>query len=91
MAQDEDGAANPGEFHITGIVGSAFDVTYDANLPGNTGDFVADDDVDGFRLKGGAEFGLGHNAFVRAEYRYSRYDDADLDRHQVVAGIGLRF
>jgi outer membrane immunogenic protein len=74
-----------------GYTNASFNVTYDANLAGSTGDFVTDDDVDGFRLKAGGEFGLGSNAFIRAEYRYSRYDDADLDRHQLVAGIGIRF
>jgi len=74
-----------------GYTNAAFEVTYDANLPGSTGDFVADDELDGFRLKAGGELGLGSNAFVRGEYRYSRYDDGDLDRPQVVAGIGLRF
>ncbi len=74
-----------------GYTNANFGVRYDANLAGSTGDFTADDDVDGFRLKAGGEFGLGSNAFVRAEYRYSRYDDADLDRHQLVGGIGIRF
>jgi outer membrane immunogenic protein len=74
-----------------GYTNAAFKVTYDANLAGTTGDFVLDDDLDGFRLKAGAEFGLGSNVFARAEYRYSNYDEADLDRHQVVAGVGIRF
>lgn len=74
-----------------GYTNAAFEVTYDANLAGSTGDFVADDDLDGFRLKGGAEFDLGRKAFVRAEYRYSNYDDGDLDRHQLVGAIGFRF
>jgi outer membrane immunogenic protein len=74
-----------------GYTNANFGVTYDANLAGSTGDFTLNDDVDGFRLKAGGEIGLGSNAFVRAEYRYSRYDDADLDRHQPVGGIGIRF
>lgn len=64
---------------------------YDANLAGSTGDFDATEELDGFRLKAGAEFGLGRNVFARAEYRYSSYDEGDLDRHQLVGGIGLRF
>ena len=74
-----------------GYTNAAFEVSYDANLTGSQGDFVADEDVDGFRLKAGLELGLGRNAFVRGEYRYSRYDDIDLDRHQLVGAIGLRF
>ena len=74
-----------------GYTNAAFDLTYDANLAGTTGDFSITDETDGFRLKGGVEVGIGRNAFVRGEYRYSRYDDADLDRHQLVAAFGLRF
>ncbi|NJC35006.1 outer membrane immunogenic protein [Sphingomonas jejuensis] len=60
--------------------------------------------VDGFRLGAGAEFLFGPNAYGKLEYRYSNYsslnyedDDfnletgIDLDRHQVVAGVGVRF
>ncbi len=49
--------------------------------------------------------GVGSNGYVKLEYRYSNYDDLsfddevfadntvdiDLDRHQVVAGVGVRF
>lgn len=63
---------------------------YDANLTGTTGDFNVSEDLDGYRLKGGVELGLGRNVYARAEYRYSDYED-DLARHQVVGGIGLRF
>ena len=47
---------------------------------------------------------LGPNSFAKTEYRYSNYNNLqhnmegtdfqrniDLDRHQVVAGIGFRF
>lgn len=74
-----------------GYTNAAFDVSYDANLAGNTGDFRIDEDLDGFRLKGGVEFGIGRNAFVRGEYRYSSYDDGDFDRHQLVGAVGFRF
>jgi outer membrane immunogenic protein len=74
-----------------GYTNAAFNFGYDANLAGSTGDFNITDEEDGYRLKAGVEVGLGRNAFVRGEYRYSRYDDADLDRHQVVAAVGLRF
>lgn len=64
-----------------------------------------DTSVDGWRLGAGIEQMLGTNAYVKAEYRYSNYNglqfdddlfgdedfDVDLDRHQVVAGVGLRF
>lgn len=73
-----------------GYTNAEFRATYDANLAGSTGDFDITEEVDGFRLKAGAELDIGRNAFVRAEYRYSNYD-GDIDRHQAVAGVGLRF
>ena len=51
---------------------------------------------DGYRLGAGVEEKLGTNLYAKAEYRYSKYDrltgyDARVERHQVVAGVGLRF
>jgi len=66
FAQDD---APRGGFHVSGILGYdapsgdvddssgvvyGITATYDANLPGTTGDFASEDDLDGFRLKGGA-------------------------------------
>lgn len=73
-----------------GYTNANFRLAYDANLAGTTGDFNVNDDLDGFRLKGGVELGLGRNIYARAEYRYSNYE-GDLNRHQVVGGIGIRF
>lgn len=66
-----------------------------------------DNSLDGFRVGAGAEYLLGSNAFAKVEYRYSNYSDLEVDvgddnidfadfdvntdRHQVVAGVGLRF
>lgn len=52
--------------------------------------------LDGFRLGAGLEYKLTPNTFVKGEYRYSNYGDVDgyaidLDRHQLMAGLGLRF
>lgn len=54
------------------------------------------EDMEGFRLGAGAEFQLSGNVYLKGEYRYSNYGkldgyDIDLDRHQVVAGVGIRF
>ena len=46
---------------------------------------------DGWRIGGGVEQNFGGRFFGKVEYRYSRYEDADLNRDQVVAGIGYRF
>jgi outer membrane immunogenic protein len=54
------------------------------------------DNLDGFRVGAGIERMLGANTYVKGEYRYSHYGeldgyDIDLDRHQVLAGVGVRF
>ncbi|MES2441976.1 MAG: outer membrane beta-barrel protein [Pseudomonadota bacterium] len=58
----------------------------------------AHDDAEGWRAGAGAEFLVSNNVYVKGEYRYSNYSnidgtnvDIDLDRHQVVAGVGFRF
>ncbi|WP_033922644.1 outer membrane protein [Sphingomonas sp. 37zxx] len=63
-------------------------------------------ELDGFRLGAGVERAIGNNAFAKVEYRYSNYSsanfefangattgdfDIDTDRHQVLAGVGMRF
>ena len=63
-------------------------------------------DTDGYRLGAGVEQAINENTFAKLEYRYSKYSegeidvpkgmdssrfDIDLDRHQVVASVGLRF
>jgi outer membrane immunogenic protein len=45
---------------------------------------------DGYRVGGGVEHDFGR-FYGKVEYRYSRYDDAELNRDQVVAGVGIRF
>ncbi|RSU45537.1 porin family protein [Sphingomonas sp. S-NIH.Pt15_0812] len=62
--------------------------------------------LDGWRVGAGAEQALSANTYAKLEYRYSNYNDAELafreggtsnafkvdtDRHQVVAGLGIRF
>ncbi|NIJ19427.1 outer membrane immunogenic protein [Sphingomonas naasensis] len=48
------------------------------------------ENFDGYRLGAGVERSFG-KFYGKVEYRYSRYDDAELNRDQVVAGIGFRF
>ncbi|QIG78379.1 outer membrane protein [Stakelama tenebrarum] len=63
-------------------------------------------DLDGWRVGAGVEQAIGTNSYVKLEYRYSNYSDADFtfddgtttdtfevdtDRHQVMAGVGFRF
>lgn len=80
---------------------------YNIRATNGTTTFNQDFDTDGYRLGAGAEYALSNNAFVKLEYRYSNYSrgevdfdgqvpdsdrfDIDLDRHQVMAGVGFRF
>ncbi|MXO64354.1 outer membrane protein [Altericroceibacterium endophyticum] len=63
-------------------------------------------DLDGWRVGAGVEQALSTNTFAKLEYRYSNYEkgefdaadlgetdrfDVDSDRHQIMAGFGLRF
>lgn len=47
-------------------------------------------ELDGYRVGAGAQFGIGGNAYVGGEYRFSDYEQ-DLSRHQVAATLGMRF
>jgi len=79
---------------------------YNVLATDNTTDTETNIDLDGWRLGAGAEFAVSSNMFVKAEYRYSNYGegeveapsglesdrfDVDVDRHQLVAGVGVRF
>jgi outer membrane immunogenic protein len=58
---------------------------------GVVGTEIADSfNLDGARVGGGLQFGLGTNAYAKAEYRYSNYEDG-FDKHQGVVGLGFRF
>jgi outer membrane immunogenic protein len=52
--------------------------------------FSASENGDGFRGGFGAQFMIGSNAYIGAEYRYSNYE-ADVSRHQVAGTLGFRF
>lgn len=52
--------------------------------------------LDGYRLGVGLEQAISGGTYIKGEYRYSHYGDIDgydsnLDRHQLVAGLGIRF
>jgi outer membrane immunogenic protein len=57
---------------------------------GGPASFRSRDNLDGLRVGAGVEHAVGRNAFVKVEYRYSNYE-ADVERHQAVAGFGFRF
>lgn len=51
---------------------------------------LAHTNLDGVRLGAGAEYALSPNSYVKAEYRYSNYEQG-FSRNQVVGGFGFRF
>lgn len=72
----------------------------------NTTDVQTNINLDGWRVGAGLEQSLSESLFLKAEYRYSQYKkgeveapsglesdrfDVDLDRHQVMFGVGARF
>jgi outer membrane immunogenic protein len=48
------------------------------------------ENLDGVRLGAGIEHAVGPNSFVKAEYRYSNYEQG-FEKHQGVVGFGFRF
>ena len=72
---------------------SAFDDAVDT-----AEDFSSHRDRGGYRLGAGLEFALAPHVYVKGEYRYTNYrkdeteiGSADLSRHQIVGGVGVRF
>ncbi|SFG33551.1 outer membrane immunogenic protein [Novosphingobium sp. CF614] len=80
---------------------------FDVRNGNGTVEMNDDIDADGWRIGAGVEQAISNNVFAKLEYRYSNYEkgeldytgdipdgqrfDLDLDRHQVVAGVGVRF
>lgn len=83
-----------------GYTNAQFKITYD-NGTGIT--VVSRNTLDGYRVGAGVEQKMnlfGPSGFVKAEYRYSNYRnlnagpanvDINLDRHQMMVGLGIRF
>lgn len=72
----------------------------------NTTDTGANVDLDGWRVGAGVEQAISPGLFAKVEYAYSNYEEGefdapsgldsdrfgvDLDRHQVMVGVGARF
>jgi outer membrane immunogenic protein len=73
-----------------GYTNGRVQVDYDDGTAATAPDFRIRENLDGVRVGGGAQFGIGPNTYIRTEYRYSNYQDG-FDRHQVVGGLGFRF
>ncbi|MDO6415917.1 porin family protein [Sphingomonas sp. BIUV-7] len=57
---------------------------------GNSRTTLGKNNLDGVRVGAGAEYALSSNTFVKAEYRYSNYEQG-VSRNQVLGGFGMRF
>lgn len=78
-----------------GYTNARVETTYEPGVPGAV---ITEDSAnsDGFRVGAGLEYRTPGGFFGRLEYRYSHYGDIDgydidMDRSQVVAGLGFRF
>ena len=71
-----------------GYTNARFNLNY--TEPTGVNDFRLHENLDGVRVGAGVQQSVGRNAYVKAEYRYSNYEQG-FDRHQVVAGFGFRF
>ncbi len=57
---------------------------------GTTTTTLGGQNLDGVRVGAGLEHSFGGRFYGKAEYRYSNYQD-DVSRHQLLAGLGVRF
>lgn len=53
-------------------------------------DIRDEQNLDGVRGGVGIEYVIGSKAYIKAEYRYSNYEQ-NVDRNQVLGGVGIRF
>ncbi|MDT9599451.1 outer membrane protein [Sphingosinicella rhizophila] len=73
-----------------GYTNGRVSLDYEDGTPGTALDSTLSENLDGVRAGAGIEYALGTNMFVKAEYRYSNYEEG-FDKHQGVAGFGFRF
>jgi outer membrane immunogenic protein len=75
-----------------GYTNARVDGTYDLGAAS----FLQHQDLSGYRVGAGVERNLTQAVYIKAEYRYSHYQDiksfdVQPDRQQVLAGVGFRF
>ena len=73
-----------------GYTNARLQTEYEDGIDGDAGDIETGDNLDGVRLGAGLEHAIGPNSFVKAEYRYSNYEQG-FEKHQGVIGFGFRF
>lgn len=84
-----------------GYSNAKMNITYtDPDFPED--DFRVSDKFDGFHVGAGAQVGFGHRLYGKLEYVYTDYNgyedtelgvksSSDFSRHQVTAGLGIKF
>lgn len=72
-----------------GYTNARFGASYQDGTTATAADFNDSVNLDGVRVGGGLETNVGR-FLVKAEYRYSNYEN-DVSRHQGVVGVGVRF
>ena len=74
-------------YALAGYTNGRFRIDYDPA----TGPAVrTSENLDGLRLGAGYQHGFGNGLYSKIEYRYSNYE-AGVERHQVIAGLGIAF
>ena len=74
-------------YALAGYTNGRFRVDYDPAA----GPLVStSENLDGLRLGAGYQHGFGNGLYSKVEYRYSNYE-AGIERHQVIAGLGIAF
>jgi outer membrane immunogenic protein len=74
-------------YALAGYTNGRFRIDYD---PANGPLVTTRENLDGLRLGAGYQHDFANGLYSKVEYRYSNYE-ADLERHQVIAGLGIRF
>lgn len=79
--------ANSLVYAKAGYTNTRLELEYDPAVGATTS---VKEDLDGVRVGGGVQFGLGPNLYAKAEYRYSNYEQG-FDKHQGLVGVGFKF
>ena len=74
-------------YALAGYTNGRFRIDYD---PANGPLVTTRENLDGLRLGAGYQHNFANNLYSKVEYRYSNYE-AGLERHQLIAGLGIRF
>lgn len=74
-------------YALAGYTNGRFRIDYD---PANGPAVRTSENLDGLRVGAGYQHGFGNGLYSKVEYRYSNYE-AGVERHQVIAGLGIAF